>query len=233
MRDVKKLFVCCLLTAMKLIADPVLIESEAGANYAVDVDCEDSFRNVIQHISDCVQLVETGAEDANGILIKKLASGPMSVKLNKDEKGGRDYSLLPTEQHQADMIFILTTLADSSLIKIKGSESSLKRAGNRINPIHPLQFLMFIFTNERLKVAMVNIQGRSWVWKEFLKGLTNSLKEESALGNIMPFAEEFANTVSVPSAIILPIMQSEKWENLIDALIKHVPRQPPSKRYDQ
>lgn len=145
----------------------------------------------------------------------------------------RDYFEPLSQQDRTDIYYILRTLANSTLIKIGGQKSSLKRAGDRIEHIHPLKFLQFVFSEEELKVCMRNVQGRSWVWKEFLEGLTTSLKNEASLNNIsMQYVTDLAKKINVDVNLILPWIQNRRWEDLVNGLIQYVPRQSGPNRYD-
>lgn len=131
-----------------------------------------------------------------------------------------------------DIVYILKSLANMSLAKLKGEESSLKKAGDRIDHVHPLQFLILAFTNEELKVCLRNLEGRSWVWKDFIKGITESLAQEYGRDNLMPYLDDFAAQLKVDTKLLMPNINNGRWEKFVTLLISIIPRAPGSDRYN-
>lgn len=154
------------------------------------------------------------------------------VLLSSPIDGTRDYYAPLKDTEIADIRYIVTTLAKDSLLKLKGKESSIKKVGSRLDHLHPFKFLYCIFADEELKVGVRNVHGRSWVGSGFLEGITSSLKKEHALGNVLPHAEEFAKSLNFDVNAILPALEAMQWEKVVDVLIKVIPRNGDSSRYN-
>lgn len=238
-----------LMTAVPLFAKEVVVEGKDGECYVVEVGSEESFEHVVAKIGECLIAVNAASDEAFPppeaphimpvepsipVPFRLLVSseGKISAELQRKQTSARNYNASLDSSKRDDIAYIVKTLANSSLVKIKKSESSLKKAGDRVDGVHPLQFLACIFGDEELKVSMRNLHGRSWVWKRFLNGLTGSLGEENALGNLLPFASDFAGKVSIDVQRILPSLQSGQWESFINILIKEIPRKGDSGRYN-
>lgn len=145
----------------------------------------------------------------------------------------RNYHAPVTAGERADIHYIVTFLADKSLMTIAKHRSELEEAGDRINHLHPLRFLMTVFTDEKLKVAIRNIRSRGWVWDSFYGGLKESLITEASLQNLKPEQlQHFARTVDVSPSVLDPAIKKDDWDLFIDLLIKHVPRKGDHGRYD-
>jgi hypothetical protein len=145
----------------------------------------------------------------------------------------RSYEKELTAAEKNDIHYIMTTLANSSLISIAIHRSSLESAGDRIDHIHPIKFLTHVFTNEELKVAMRNIRGRGWIWGDFSSGVKESLATEAALNNIKKeFIHDLAKKVELHSHVLIDPYQNNNWEELIETLITKVPRKGDYDRYD-
>jgi len=134
----------------------------------------------------------------------------------------RNYHTCVSAREKKNILFIMRTLANTPLLKIK--KEPLKKAGEKIEQLHPFKFLECVFTDEELKVCMHNIQGRSWVWREFLRGITDSLAQEAAIGNLLPYRQEFANTIQIDPSLINPSLQGSHWKEFVNILIDKVPR---------
>lgn len=226
-------FVLCFPLALS--AENVVIEDSQGESYVLEVQQEDSFLDLIDYISSS-RWSDTTKENVEEnrtfkVTISKHAS-PMEKFSKKLRANPRSYEDGITVEESADIAYILKTMANSSLPRIKVAESSLNKAGDRIDHVHPFYFLSCIFTNEELKVCIRNLQGRTWVWKGFLDGITSSLEEENGRNNLLQFTSDFAAKIKVNSDIIFPIIQAGRWERLIDTLIDVVPREGGTDRYN-
>ena len=103
-----------------------------------------------------------------------------------------------------------------------GYRSLLEEAGDRVSHIHPLRFLMCIFTDMQLKGNMKEIKKRGgMVWGDFLRGLEGSLSEEYKRSNITDQQVlNFSKIVGVDSTILLPLVHKKCWSDFVGALIK-------------
>lgn len=145
----------------------------------------------------------------------------------------RNYGASLSPEERNDIRYIVTFLADRSLVVIAAHRSNLEEAGDRIDHIHPLKFLMTVFTDEELKVGIRRIRGRGWIWNDFIGGIKASLITEAGMGNVNTNqAGDFARAVGVNVDLIAPALQRQDWEEFVDLLITHVPRKGDPGRYD-
>lgn len=242
-------------TSLMLAAHHVAIENSQGEAFILPVHPEDTFADVMDSIQafrndglvpieEEFFTLEVSIPAKNFFATEKFSKNAKKVFKNNDAGAGaspqssppqplsRDYGAGISPQEAADVTFILKTMANSSLPKIKSAESALKKAGDRIAYIHPFFFLSTIFSNEELKVCIRNLHGRAWVWKEFLRGIVDSLTEEHAKGNVLPFVDDFAASIHVDPIMILPILQAARWERFVNTLIEIVPREGEANRYN-
>lgn len=139
--------------------------------------------------------------------------------------GFRDYNIPLSSANVKDISYIVTTLGSASLIKAMKSQSSMKKAGERVENVHPLNFLLCIFSSEELTAALSSIKEKSWAWKEFFGGLKKSLSDESKRNNMKPeFIQSFANALGIDAAAITPAIQQGRWDDFVNILISLKPR---------
>lgn len=230
--------ICVSLTYCPLIifAEHVVVEHPAGETYSLQVDQEDRFLDVIHSIYSFSGDRSLGLEENNNdqnLLTFKIRQVSRFENLSKKIRAlPRNYAADLAPSEAADIGYIVKTLANSSLPKIKSAESSLKKAGDRIDHIHPFHFLTCVFTSEELKVCLRNLQGRTWVWKDFLNGITETLSQEDAKGNLLPFVNDFSEKIKVDANVIVPILQAGRWERFVNTLIEIVPRGGGADRYN-
>jgi len=152
----------------------------------------------------------------------------------KTHQGYRKYYTTLTKSEKKDIKFILKTLAKKSLIQLLKYKSQLEYAGDRIDQVHPLVFLSFIFSDEELKAYIHAIKKRGgWVWAEFMEGLKESLKDESDIQNVTDkMLQHFSAQVGINVGIIQEPIRNYQWEEFVRLLIVHIPRDDGSDRYD-
>lgn len=146
----------------------------------------------------------------------------------------RDYNLKISKKEKQDIAFIVTTLGRSSLKKIWDAESSLKKAGDRVDHVHPLRFISCIFSDEELKVGLLQVRERTGlISKKFFNGLYDSLTAEADLDNLrIEYIQDFAANLNIDSNAIVGPIQQRDWKGLIDTLIILLPRSGNPNRYD-
>jgi hypothetical protein len=226
------------LTLMSLVLIPsmpfakeIILDQGYGEEQAIVIGEDQSFSEVMDYLvmnladdKSASQKIEMDVYVANDRIHMKAAAKPGT---------GRDYSA-PTRQSDIDDIsFILGTMAKSSLISIATQRSALKRAGERIDHLHPLRFLEVIFSSEELKAYVGAVRNKSFVWKEFLSGIVGSLEDEAKNKNLTnEQLKEFAAKFNVDLNPLMPLVKEKKWKEFVNKLIDTIPRDGDTKRYD-
>ena len=144
----------------------------------------------------------------------------------------RNYNIPLTSREKKEITYIIDTLGNSSLIAIARAKASIEQSGETVDHVHPLLFLHHIFSNEKLKAAVHNMQSRSWVWGRFFKGIKGGLDEELNRNNLFPHLDDFCKRLKINPAIFFPLAQKGQWKEFVEALIKQIPRSETSGRYD-
>ncbi|MEM1281954.1 MAG: hypothetical protein AAGG81_00215 [Chlamydiota bacterium] len=146
----------------------------------------------------------------------------------------RDYYKGPTKNNIEDMRYIVLTLGNQPLLKLKKFKSSLKSAGDRIDDVHPLHFWRVIFTNDQTVSAIHSMKRRKMVWKPFIKGMSDSLDEAAKRNNLRAeYIQDFANHIGIDASLFEDYLYKRDWEGFAKALLTHVPRPEGTDRYDQ
>lgn len=210
----------------------VSVTTAKGEQFLLPFHSEDSLQSVYETLHQCI-----GSESPDQILRMEFsgADDVLQVKAYECTKGvPRNYYAPITSEEKKDISFILKTLANSSLAKIGKNKSALKKAGDRIDHLHPFKFLETVFTDEELKVCIRNIEGKSWVWSEFRDGIVSSLGKESDAGNLKPeYIQNMASLIKIDVNAITPTIDNKDWSKLLTDLIAIVPRSGDSDRYNQ
>lgn len=148
----------------------------------------------------------------------------------------RDYYRGLSHEEQNDIRFIVNFLANHSILKIAAHRSDLEAAGDRIDQVHPLNFLAYVFCHEELKVCFHNIRSKGWVWGDFIGGLKESLMTEAKNSNMKDeYVRDFSKKVSCQGSLypqIAPAVHEQNWNEFIHILMTQIPRSGDHDRHD-
>lgn len=120
-----------------------------------------------------------------------------------------------TESDKENIRYIITTLATNSSISLIIYKKKLEQAGNRLNNVHPLTFLSYIFTDRTLGRYVKKIHGMPW--REFAKGMAGSLNS-AAKNNDLPDAaiSDFLKSIGVQRNALENTIKQARWYEFID-----------------
>lgn len=219
-------------TASLLISNENSIDLEIGPG--------DTFLEVVEriklHFNEKISCEGEGIERGNTVPVFATIDLSLShpgelIRIKKSN--WRDYQNPVTKEEKKDLGYIIKTLGFESLISIGKNRSSLKKAGDRIDHLHPFRFLMTVFNDEELKAGIHAIYDRGgWIWSGFVEGLEGSLKDEANRQNLLPFVSDFAKRIKIEESVILPYLQQNRWEEFIKLLIDRIPREKDPNRYN-
>lgn len=212
------------LWSQEIANHEVMIFSPEGDIFTIEIDSNET-------VGELANLLQDSYNMKGQFAFHFLAHSPQAN--TKANKKSRDYLAAVTESEKKDIAYIVNTLGMSSLYSIKKAKSSLKNAGARIDHVHPLRFLMCVFTDEKMKASIAAMEGRAWVWSEFVSGIAESLETEMNRGNMKSeFIADFSSKVGIDPNMITSSIESRHWTQLIVSLIRSVPRDANVNRYD-
>ncbi len=224
-----------LLTTTLCHSEFITWRSPAGELSTMYVCPNDTFLGVISQIRDQFEdsLALGHSEPAHSEFLIDFSIAPSpSAATVKAIENMRIYTPL-SKSEQKDIAYIVTTLGNASITSIAGAKSSLKKAGDRIEMVHPMQFLLYVFSDEKLKAAMHNLQDRtSWIRNEFFNGIIRSFDEEAARNNLSNHIDDFATRLNLDYGLIASLITEKRWKDLINTLYTQLPRQGETDRYN-
>lgn len=227
-------------TLKDLVIYEIIISHEDGKTSTLNIQPEDSFLDVML-LAESLGANDNFMDDG---LIKPYKkeffldyrgeNQPILSIAKSSSSIARNYDAKVTSKEKEDISFIVTTLGRGSLKKLLTAKSSLKKAGTRVDHVHPLRFIGSIFSDEEMKVGILQIKERGgWVAKEFFNGMYESLTTESNLQNLkIEYITDFANYLEIDSNLVIKPIQDKDWKGLISILIEVIPRSGNPNRYD-
>lgn len=229
-----------------ILSHTITVENSSGESFEFNVDKNDRFLDVLNQLqtyfqgdqfTDGNQGTHTFNHIPDGIALCDsqwslvVSHGGITARAKKNNY--RDYQASVSKEEKSYIAYIVKTLAYDSVISIGKQKSDLESAGDKIDHVHPLCFLRTVFTNEELKAGIAAIRDRvSWIKDGFFDGLYDSMKEEAARKNLLPFVSDFAAAVGIRENLIRPSLEKGKWKECVDTLIDKIPRENDPNRYN-
>lgn len=220
-----------------VLSDSVIVENSSGESFELGIDANDRFLDVLDRLQSYFQQDMLTNESQEGNELEKtpevslnhpqwnliISHAGLTVRAKSSK---RDYYAPITKNDKKDIAFIVTTLAWENVTDVWSKESDLRSAGDRIDSVHPLNFLRVIFSDDELIAGISAIKERKvpTLKKKFFKGITSSLKEEANEKNLLPCVEDFANRLDISKTKIYPYLEDGKYDEFIDKLIELKPR---------
>ena len=130
------------------------------------------------------------------------------------------YQLPLLEEDKKNIRIIIKTMAEKGLVKLLLERRYLEKKGDQVNYIHPLRFIGYIFSDEKLKDCMRQIKTSRFKWNEFIKGFSRRMDEECAVDNLKRFIPEFVEQVHPKHPErIESFIRKKSWEELVADLL--------------
>jgi len=219
----------CLCLPSLVISKNIVLLNQTGENYPLTIDANDKFGDVIENLA---------------IYAQSESEGDLPVSFNflvtdqevivNSHKSKRNYHTKVTSKEMKDVEFLVTKMAwEKNPKKLWDLEKEMNQAGNRIINLHPFKFLEAICTDEKLCAGLKAIRSRNiLIWPRFVKGFVSSFKEEHAYNNVLPYVQEFAQTIGVDVNLLMPLAKNQKWEEFVKTVADKVERANNPNRYN-
>lgn len=211
-----------LASSMALTAYEVVLKTPDGEFNVINVPEEEP-------LSDFLESIRLGFGEETFCIVDVRGDPQQEIFLKAVSY--RQYEVPLTSSQKKDITYIVNTLGTASLVKIAKERTSLKKAGDRLDQIHPLHFVAAIFSDEEMKSSVQAMKSRGWIWSDFFEGINKSMTEEHRNHNVLPYAEDFAARLNLSVSLILPALESGNWREFVNILIDKVPRSKNTNRY--
>ncbi len=129
------------------------------------------------------------------------------------------YQLPLNDKERRHIWTIITTMSEKNIFQLAFEKGSMEKRGNKINHVHPMRFLGYIFSEPELKSCVKNIKKSSFKWDAFVDGFARRMKEEYSNNNVMQYIPGFSQQVGANPDKVKHYIQNKDWEGLIKSLM--------------
>ncbi|WP_420421838.1 hypothetical protein [Simkania sp.] len=129
------------------------------------------------------------------------------------------YALRLTSDDCHNISKLIKNMADLNLWELLKKSKDMKKLGRKIEPVHPMRFLGYIFSTHELKKRMPKIKDSHFKWVKFTEGLCDRLSKEARHDNLNRFIPGFAQTVGCSEGIIEDFVRRHDWYGMLDYLM--------------
>jgi hypothetical protein len=113
---------------------------------------------------------------------------------------------------------IITAMGEKNVAKLLLDSFRLRRLGDSIRHVPPLQFLGFVLTNQRLKDCLKKISKSTFKWSSFIDGFGENMEKEFFHGRLIPQLEDFSKLVGGSKEQLEAYVYQQDWEEFVKCL---------------
>jgi hypothetical protein len=130
-----------------------------------------------------------------------------------------DFSLSLNSSEKYAITEIITAMGEKNLAKLLIDGLRLRRLGDSIEHVPPLQFLGFVLTNPSLKENLKKISKNTFKWSSFIDGLGANMEKELYQGRLIFQLEGFSKLVGGSVNQLEGYVYREEWEAFVKSLL--------------
>ncbi len=114
---------------------------------------------------------------------------------------------------------IITAMGEKNVASLLFDSFRLRRLGDSIQHVPPLQFLCFVLTDSYLKECLKKISKSSFKWTPFIDGFGENMEKEYFQGRLLQQLEEFSTLVGGSRDQLEGYVYQQEWEKFVKCLL--------------
>ncbi len=132
---------------------------------------------------------------------------------------GEEFVLSLNSSEQYAITEIISSMGEKNVGMLLLDVIRLRRLGDSIEQVPPLQFLGFVLTNPYLKSCLKKISKSSFKWSSFIDGFGGNMEKEYFQGKILPELQSFAELVGGSLEQLEGYVYHQEWEKFVKCLL--------------
>jgi hypothetical protein len=130
-----------------------------------------------------------------------------------------DFSLNLNNSEKYAISEIISSMGEKNVAKLLLDGFRLRRLGDSIEHVPPLQFLGFVLTNPNLKENLKKISKNTFKWSSFIDAFGGNMEKELYQGKLIFQLEGFSKLVGGSLNQMEGYVYREEWESFVKSLL--------------
>ena len=114
---------------------------------------------------------------------------------------------------------IISAMGEKNVAVLLLDVIRLRRLGDSIEQVPPLQVIGFVLTNPHLKSCLKKISKSSFKWSSFIDGFGGNMEKEYFQGKILPQLQSFTELVGGSLEQLEGYVYHQEWEKFVKCLL--------------
>ena len=130
-----------------------------------------------------------------------------------------EFTLSLNNDEQYAISEIITAMGEKNIAGLLLDSFRLRRLGDSIQDVPPLQFLGFVLTNGNLKECLKKISKSSFKWTPFIDGFGGNMEKELFQERLLPQLQSFSLLVGGSIDQLEGYVYQQEWEKFVKCLL--------------
>lgn len=129
------------------------------------------------------------------------------------------YNLRLTHEDQKNIEKLIKRLADWNVFKLLLNKKDMEKLGDKIQPVHPLRFIGYIYSCPDLRKRLSAINDNYFKWNNFIGGFSDRMSVESSRNNLVLYLPGFSHFTGIPLQNVEFYVQRKNWEGFVVSMM--------------
>ncbi len=143
----------------------------------------------------------------------------------KETKGSQIeafYTLDISDVDKDNVTNLITKLADRNVFQLLRHKREMNRLGDKVNHLHPLRFIGYIFSRQDLTKNMWIVHQSGFKWRAFAEGFSGGMQVNAKKNNLLIYVPGFCHETKADEQIITKLIEKQQWEAVLMYFIRNV-----------
>ncbi|GAB4189476.1 MAG: hypothetical protein Tsb0015_10190 [Simkaniaceae bacterium] len=187
----------------------------------IEASAEDLIRQYFEPISNLLE-AEQGKNEIYSNFPFAPNRGAAKAAANEDYSKNTNaesvepfYKLAISETDKINVSKLIKKLADRNVIELLWHKKEMTRLGDKIEHLHPLRFIGYIYSRPDLIKCMKTISQNSFKWHAFVDGFAGGMDKEAKRNNLIAYLPGFCRETGAEENAIRNFISKHQWEELL------------------
>lgn len=130
-----------------------------------------------------------------------------------------EFNLSLNSNDQYAITEIINAMGEKNIAGLLFDSFRLRRLGDSIQHVPPLQFLGFVLTNPHLKDCLKKISKSSFKWTPFIDGFGGNMEKEFLQGKLLPQLQGFSMLIGGSLDQLEGYVYQQEWDKFVKCLL--------------